>query len=79
MPAAKPGISIGSASARTRPGSPSTSSDDRNYLSTAYGARLGKASVTGYCIKFKRLGDIEVDVLEEAIRFGFERRNEIAA
>jgi hypothetical protein len=40
---------------------------------------LGKASVTGYCIKFKRLGDIEVDVLEEAIRFGFERRNEIAA
>jgi hypothetical protein len=53
--------------------------DDRKYLSTAYGTRLGKASVTGYCIKFKSLGDIDVEVLEEAIRFGSEARTERVA
>lgn len=44
--------------------------DDKTYLATAYGKRIGKASVTGYCIKFKALKDISADVLEEAIRFG---------
>jgi len=45
---------------------------DKKYLAQAYGARLGKASVTGYCIKFKSLKDINMDVLEEVARFGFE-------
>lgn len=45
--------------------------EDKKYLPRTYGPRLGKASVTGYCIKFRTLGDIEMDVLEEAIRFGF--------
>ena len=49
--------------------------EDKKYLPRTYGARLGKASVTGYCIKFRTLRDIEMDVLEEAIRFGFEARN----
>src|ERR1700752_1171439 len=31
---------------------------DKKYLSQAYGKELGKASVTGYCIKFKTLKDI---------------------
>ena len=44
--------------------------EDKTYLSQTYGGKLGKASVTGYCIKFKTLKDIDVDVLEEAIRFG---------
>ena len=44
---------------------------DKKYLAETYGARLGKASVTGYCIKFKGLNDIDLDVLEEAIKFGF--------
>jgi len=44
---------------------------DRKYLAKAYGKKLGKASVTGYCIKFKTLKDINIDVLEEAIRYGF--------
>ena len=48
--------------------------DDKTYLARTYGARLGKASVTGYCIKFRSLGDIDVDVLEEAIRFGLGDR-----
>ncbi|MEP6645620.1 MAG: DUF1801 domain-containing protein [Saprospiraceae bacterium] len=46
--------------------------EDKKYLVEAYGKKLGKASVTGYCIKFKALKDINIAVLEEAIRFGFE-------
>jgi Domain of unknown function (DU1801) len=41
---------------------------DKTYLSTTYGKRLGKATVTGYCIKFRSLGQIDVDVLETAAR-----------
>ena len=44
---------------------------DETCLSRAYGKRLGKASVTGYCIKFRALQDIHLAVLDEAIRFGF--------
>jgi hypothetical protein len=44
---------------------------DKEYLKQAYGKTIGKASVTGYCIKFKRLNDINVDILEDAIRYGF--------
>src|SRR3982751_4619821 len=43
---------------------------DKTYLASAYGKKLGKASVTGYCIKFKALKDINLDTLEEAIRYG---------
>lgn len=46
--------------------------EDKTYLAQTYGKELGKASVTGYCIKFKTLKDINIDVLEAAIRFGFE-------
>jgi hypothetical protein len=45
--------------------------EDKTYLAKTFGDKLGKASVTGYCIKFKTLKDINIDVLEEAIRFGF--------
>lgn len=43
--------------------------DDKKFLAETYGKRLGKASVTGYCIKFKTLKDIDIDVLEEAIKY----------
>lgn len=46
--------------------------DDKKYLATTYGKTLGKASVTGYCIKFKALKDINVDMLKAAIRDGFD-------
>jgi len=46
-------------------------SEDKKYLATEYATKLGKASVTGYCIKFKTLKDINIAVLEEAIRYGF--------
>jgi len=45
---------------------------DKTYLAKAYGKKLGKASVTGYCIKFKTLKDINIDILEAAIRYGVE-------
>jgi len=44
--------------------------EDKTYLANTYAEKLGKASVTGYCIKFKTLKDINVDVLESAIRNG---------
>src|SRR5487761_2345660 len=34
--------------------------DDKTYLSRTFGKKLGKASVTGYCIKFKTLSDIKI-------------------
>jgi len=45
---------------------------DKTYLTQAYGKKLGKAKVTGYCVKFKTLKDINMDILEEAIRYGVE-------
>ncbi len=44
--------------------------EDKNYLPETYRKTIGKASVTGYCIKFKNLKDINIDVLEEAIKDG---------
>src|ERR1700743_1306445 len=44
--------------------------EDKKYLARTYGKELGKASVTGYCIKFKALKDIDIAVLETAIRDG---------
>ena len=45
---------------------------DKKYLATTYDKKIGKASVTGYCIKFKTVKDINVDILEEAIRYGVD-------
>ena len=45
---------------------------DKTYLVKTFGKKLGKASVSGYCIKFKTLKDINIDILEEAIRYRVE-------
>lgn len=45
---------------------------DKTYLAKTFGKKLGKATVTGYCIKFKTLEDINLDTLEAAIRHGAE-------
>jgi hypothetical protein len=45
---------------------------DKTYLAQTYGKKLGKASVSRYCIRFKTLKDINVDILEAAIRYGVE-------
>lgn len=44
--------------------------EDKNYLAHTFGKELGKASVTGYCIKFKTLKDINMATLKEAILYG---------
>ncbi len=48
---------------------------DKAYLAQTFGKDLGKASVTGYCIKFKSIKDINLDTLEAAIRFGLEMKD----
>jgi len=47
---------------------------DKDYLAETYGKTIGKASVTGYCIKFKALKDISIEILKSAIRDGFEAK-----
>lgn len=47
--------------------------EDKKYLPENYGKTIGKASVTGYCIKFKTLKDINIDILEAAIKDGVEK------
>ena len=49
---------------------------DKTYLAQTYGKELGKASVTGYCVKFKTLKDINANILEAAIRYGVEATSE---
>ena len=44
--------------------------EDKTYLARTYGTSIGKGSVTGYCIKFRRLSAINVDVLQAAMRHG---------
>jgi len=52
---------------------------DKTYLARTYGKELGIAKVTGYCTRFKKLHDINIDVLEAAIRYGFEATGEKSA
>ena len=51
--------------------------EDKKYLPEKYGKSIGKANVTGYCIKFKTLKDINIDILEEAIRYGIEQTDKL--
>lgn len=44
--------------------------EDKKYLAQKYGDELGKASITGYCIKFKTLKAINLNVLKLAIQDG---------
>ena len=43
---------------------------DKTYLARTFGASIGKATVTGYCVRFRRLSVIDSDVLLAAIRHG---------
>ena len=47
--------------------------EDTKYLAQTYGKELGKASVTGYCIKFKTLKDVNIAVLKAAMQDGIEQ------
>ncbi|MFT3749800.1 MAG: DUF1801 domain-containing protein [Agriterribacter sp.] len=45
---------------------------DKTYLVQTYAKKIGKATVSGYCIRFKTLKDINIDILEAAICYGVE-------
>jgi len=47
---------------------------DKKYLAKTYGKQLGKANVTGYCIRFNNIKNINIETLEAAIRDGVEAR-----
>ena len=49
--------------------------ENKKFLPETFGKTIGKASVTGYCIKFKSLKDIHFDKLEEAIRYADANKN----
>jgi hypothetical protein len=42
-------------------------------LAQAYGKDLGKAKITGYCIKFKALSDVRIETLKAAIQYGIDQ------
>jgi hypothetical protein len=46
---------------------------DKKYLAEKYGKKIGQASVTGYCIKFRTLREIDVDTLVDAMRYGIKQ------
>lgn len=48
--------------------------EDKTYLVQTYGEKLGKAQITGYCIKFKKLQDINIDILEKVIQDRLEQK-----
>lgn len=45
---------------------------DKTYLVRTYADQIGKAKITGYCIKFRRLKDVNLAILQAAIRDGLE-------
>src|SRR5689334_4423536 len=49
--------------------------DDKTFLAKTYGKKIGKANVTGYCIKFKTLKEINIEILKAAIQYRFEMAN----
>ena len=49
---------------------------DKEYLAKTFGSAIGKASVTGYCIRFRDLKDIDIAILQEAMRYGFAALNQ---
>lgn len=46
---------------------------DKKYLSQFFKETIGKATVTGYCIKFKTISDIHLNTLKEAVAYGLQQ------
>lgn len=45
---------------------------DKAYLARVFGKKLGRASISGYCIRFRELKDINRDILESVLWYGLE-------
>ena len=50
--------------------------DDKKYLYQTYGKGLGRVSISGYCVKFKKLADLNIDVFEAMLRYVIEVTSE---
>jgi hypothetical protein len=50
--------------------------EDKKYLSQTYGKKLGKANVSGYCVKFKKIEDINIDMLKSMLEYGIASTSE---
>jgi hypothetical protein len=50
--------------------------EDKEYLKNSYGDRIGKASITGYCVKFRSLKDVDIGVIEDMCRSALDARDE---
>ncbi|KAA5534245.1 DUF1801 domain-containing protein [Paenimyroides baculatum] len=46
---------------------------DKEYLAKTFLAIIGKATITGYCIKFKTIKDINISLLKSAIQYGINQ------
>ncbi len=46
---------------------------DKAYLKETYGPAIGKADITGYCIKFRALKNVDMETLKRAILDGLQR------
>lgn len=47
---------------------------DKNILKEKFGSSIGKATMTGYCVKYKRLTDLNIEILDKLIHFGFSTK-----
>jgi hypothetical protein len=50
--------------------------DDKRYLIETYKEKLGKATITSYCIKFRTTKGVDMDILEEIFADAMNRRPE---
>lgn len=44
--------------------------EDHDYLKKHFADKMGKASVSAYCIRFKSLKDLDLNVLKEVLTYG---------
>lgn len=41
--------------------------ENKKYLHETYGKRIGRADITGYCVKFRNLRDVDLNIIEEMV------------
>ena len=49
---------------------------DKTLLTSRFAEKIGKAKVTGYCIKFRTIKDIQLEVLLDALDLGMNTKHD---
>ncbi len=47
---------------------------DKNLLKETFSPSIGKATITGYCVKYKRFSELNPESLTKLIQFGFSEK-----